>query len=348
MVLALFSIIMYSALQLFDPVSKFFVRSSNFEGNTACLDNIKRAVEGNLKYADRVRAFSEFTPYEEDSEGTPIPSDKLKEHVQQFYDYFFGGRKAIDSAGYIYALVLDNTKVSDAALETDDYPDMQSFIDAGKNSGRIILYKFWFNNYDSNYSSALDVAESAETGYISTGAPPEWNPLGTLDPTPGIQDWYVNRKLYSSAEYRFDLGLVEEQEQSDGSKIMVNVGETAEFVPSNFVLSITQTQLKKNVDGLGLVRDSVTQTSSCSFSMKNVLDSSVGYTKSGIDEYLKLKTGTSETDDDIEYKMEPKNRYTSMQKNPAKSFDGMYFIYTIPETTYTNPVGISHQKKSTS
>ena len=40
-VMGMFTIIMFSVLQLLDPVSKFFVRSSNFEYTTACVDNIK-------------------------------------------------------------------------------------------------------------------------------------------------------------------------------------------------------------------------------------------------------------------------------------------------------------------
>jgi len=354
MVLALVSIIMYSVLQLMDPVSKYFVRSSNFEGSTACLDNIKRAIEGNLKYADRVWSYNQYKPYDDPDD--PLPSDQLKNKVRDFYDYFFGGRKALDTAGYIYALVLDNTKLPDSALLSDTYSDTEKFNAAGKNSGRIILYKFWFNNYDSKYSSAEDVANSCEEGYVTDGAPPTWEPAG-ITPEPGMTDWYVNKKLYSNYEYRFDMGLMEpvlDEEtgepvlDDEGNPKMKLIGETAEFVPSNFVITISMTELRKNNEGQGLIRVPMTQTSSSSFSMKNVLDSSVGYTKTGIDEYLTLASGASEEDDDIVYKMVPKNRYTNMQTNPAKSFDGMYFIFTIPETTYTNPAGITHQKKLTS
>ena len=37
-VMALFSLIMFSVLQLLIPVSRFFVRSGNFESATACMD----------------------------------------------------------------------------------------------------------------------------------------------------------------------------------------------------------------------------------------------------------------------------------------------------------------------
>ena len=69
-VLALFSIVMFSVLQLLDPVSKFFVRSSNYETTTACIDNIKRAIEGNLKYADRVRVFSGYEAFSNSEKST--------------------------------------------------------------------------------------------------------------------------------------------------------------------------------------------------------------------------------------------------------------------------------------
>ena len=126
-VMALFSLIMFSVLQLLTPVSKFFVRSANFETTTACLDNMKRAIEGNLKYADRVRCYVNFNPYEAPhasiTEADYEPSADLMAHVQDFYDEFFGRRKSanaqdlagedglrqyIDCRGTIYVLVFDN------------------------------------------------------------------------------------------------------------------------------------------------------------------------------------------------------------------------------------------------
>ena len=361
MVLALVGIIMYSVLQLMDPVSKYFVRSSNFEGSTACVDNLKRAVEGNLKYADRVRAYKNFDPFLDRNSDTPLPSAQLKEHVRNFYDYFFTGRTATDTAGYIYALVLDNTKEDDLS----GYPDTKTLNTAGKNAGRIVLYRFWYNTYDSLYDEPEEVGgygdpasplykQSSAERKFPVGNNPPWQPA---DVTPvenvenwGINGWYVNKQLYQNYEYRFDLGLVEPELDEDGNvktdingnPIMSYIGETTGgFVPSNFALTISMTELRKNLNGEGLVREYLTSNTSCSFSMKNVLDATAGYTKSAEDEYLRVKDGKTEEDADFEYEMIQKKRYSNMLPNADSStyFDGLYFIYTIPQTTYTNPTG---------
>ena len=125
-VMALFTIIMYSAVQLMQPVSKYFVRSSNYESSTACVDNMKRAIEGNLKYADRVRVYADYNPYMDDpyypeysdpaktiaKASLPAsyePSATLLSHVNEFYTDFFMNRQFIDNSGTIYAMVFDNT-----------------------------------------------------------------------------------------------------------------------------------------------------------------------------------------------------------------------------------------------
>ena len=91
-VMAIFSIIMYSAVQLLAPVSKFFVRSSNFENTTACMDNMRRCIEGNLKYADRVRAYNSFVPYtyNDATYQSITPTNDLLDNVKDFYIEFVG------------------------------------------------------------------------------------------------------------------------------------------------------------------------------------------------------------------------------------------------------------------
>ena len=189
-VLALFSLIMFSVVQLLTPVSKYFVRSSNFEQTTACIDNMKRAIEGNLKFANRVRAYSDYRPYtitlDSDDNEIITPSTGLQDHVQAFYDEFFtdgssANRSFIDCAGGIYVLVFDNS-VDPKSL---NYDTLKDFTDAAANSGRIVRLVYHFDNpaNDSNPGT----------------------PALNLTPTQ-IDNWYVNQKMYGNFNYQFILG----------------------------------------------------------------------------------------------------------------------------------------------
>lgn len=396
MVLALFAIVMYSVLQLMDPVSKYFVRSSNFEGTTACVDNMKRAIEGNLKYANRVFAYSGYCPYdvaaddETEEEGetksvdvSPTVSADLQAHVENFYEYYFANRKATDSAGYIYALVLDNTRVAadPSSGVITSYSDVKSLTEDKKNGGRIMLYKFWYNNYDEYYrNNATHVARSAEIGYGSSeaeetdygGKNVTWIPDGVGTPSPGIQEWYVNQKLYGNYDFRFDLGEVTQKMvknaegewipavDEEGNPIMVGLSEGAydtnetedgstvskawSYDPADFSITISLYELRNNKEGDGVLRISALQNAITSFSMKNVLDFS---TKDTVTPQFDILLSGNEVDEEgefFQYNSAKRARYQKMQKNGgAASFDGMYFIFTRPETCYTNAAYIEHQ-----
>lgn len=354
MVLALFSIIMYSVLQLMDPVSKFFVRSSNYESNTSCIDNIKRVVEGNLKYANRIQAVYGYKPYN-DRDKADISAD-VKTRVGAFYEKYFQNRKATDSAGYIYVLALDNTSLSDAKLK--DYKDITSFNEAGKNSGKIILYKFWYDNYggfdtkERVVDTAMTQEEAADPDEksIKEASPPEFASDVTINTV--TQDWYVNQKMYGNYEYRFDLGMVEQELDEDGKPVTVMMADGTEkpvmktttpgsddtFNPTDFALTISMRELHtdKNADG-GLVRENAFGRATSTFSMKNVLDASRGYQYVAVDYVLQCD---DENVIDMQYtlkddKAEP--RYSPMIRNlDEKEYDGMYFIYTLADTCYTN------------
>jgi len=166
-VMALFSIIMYSVLQFLDPVTKFFVRSSNFETTTACIDNIKRAIEGNLKYADRVRAYSHF------NEST------IDGNVEVFWEDFFKDRELMDCKGEIYVMVFHNSQydssgnVANATSWALD--DLNDYNKRKMNRGKISLYRYGFNQSSVQRNAA---------------------PI----------DWYVNQKMYAQYNYTYELG----------------------------------------------------------------------------------------------------------------------------------------------
>ncbi|MBR6420511.1 MAG: prepilin-type N-terminal cleavage/methylation domain-containing protein [Oscillospiraceae bacterium] len=344
-VLALFSIIMFSAVRMLDPVTKFYVRSSNFESTTACIDNMKRSIEGNLKYVNRIRGYAYYKPYSDTVSYTDTPdvSAELQEHVKAFYEYFFENRRAIDSAGYIYVLAFDNTAVSEATLRTDTYQVVSDFTNAHVNSGKMILYKFWFNNYDPNHDEWNEVVNSINDTTIDTATYSSWLPVSSVDT--GVTDWYVNEKLYGNFDYRFDL-------MDSTGALMETYTDLATFNPADFTIAISMSELRVNKEAAGLIRVPSTERAVSSFSMKNVLDASAAYSSPGLD-YL-LTANHDESDPDLVYSADTRVRFAAIDMNPATSydahtstwnfpFDGFYFIYTLPETTYTNGSFIDNQ-----
>lgn len=334
-VMAIFSIIMYSAVQLLNPVSKFFVRSSNFENTTACTDNMRRCIEGNLKYADRVRAYNKYQPYT----GNPsTPSADLLLKVQSFYTQFFKDRRFIDSSGVINVLVFDNTVLQ---ADISGMNQISEYTGAELNRGKIILYRFEFDNYDGD----------DETTVIN-------NML-----TPTI--WCVNQKLYGNFDYTFTLNdpsVISESIISANADPFVTTGsdETTRMVysgtdvngsdvytpyvpvvfnPRDFNIGIAVQEIRR-VPGGGLERATPTTSIVASFSMKNVLNSSDGYKTAGVDYVPTL--GYGDEHGDHAYQVNPKRaqgqmipRYTGIDENIGTDlFDGFYFIFTLPEEVH--------------
>ena len=335
-VMALFSLIMYSVLQLIDPVSKYFVRSSNYENTTSCLDNMKRCIEGNLKYADRVRVYKGYNPYAgtytkyTDGAGDAnttenmsyMPSGNITLQVDSFYSEFFEDRKFLNSSGIIYVLVFDNTQLAtDDALEKMNR--LSQYTENELNSGKLVLYQYEFDSEN-------------DRGYWLSGTP---------------QVWYVNQKLYGNFDYRFDLGAfadasaesssegessvpAESSEESSGGGAAVPVN----FDPADCTITITAFEISRTGEQT-LVRNSSYQRNTASFSMKNVLDSSVKYTTALFDYKTILNPDYTVGISDITEKYIQDSvahpRYISLQEGDD-GFDGFYFIFTVPENIYDN------------
>lgn len=208
-VMGMFTIIMFSVLQLLDPVSKFFVRSSNFEYTTACVDNIKRAVDGNLKYADRVRLYYGFNPYDKDATGTAkcgtAPFNKIREAVNQFYSDFFYQRVCTATSGTIYVMTFDNR------IKNENYDQLQQLSAYNENKfnrGEIDLFEFEF---DSSSDPAVVAGQ-----------------------TPVVKEWYVNESLYGNFDYIFTMDTT---------------GSALSFDPRNFQMNIDIVEVRKAEGG---------------------------------------------------------------------------------------------------
>lgn len=356
-VMAMLTIIMYSVTQLVDPVSKYFVRSSNFESTTACIDNITRAIEGNLQYADRVRAFANTDPgtivslneFKSGSDllntaGSTYVSAALQQQVQDFYTDYFENRAFLGCRGKIHVMIFDNESRPDNAVDPMSYTKLGDYSKHYANTGRIIMLSFDFDNYDPNKNTKDKVLNTVEA-----------------------QGWYVNQKLYGNFDYKYTLGdasidhaittaavttiatvattTVTTDVQTDESGNVIT-GTTTEpaatkpaaivFNPSDFVIKIDMNEVRRSRAGgtLHLERildETVSNTFACT--MKNVLNNTNRYSTAGIDMIL----GATYTGDSPNPTGTPSYtvtrympRYDGLQTG-SDTYTGFYFIYTLPD-----------------
>ena len=310
-VIALFAIIMVSVVKLLDPVSKFFVRSSNFEMTNACIDNMRRSIEGNLQYADRAWLYEKQTPYVYTETGGVQkntddykPTADLKAKVQDFYNYYFLNRKFLDCIGTIYVLVFDNTQIaSDTGLK--NYQILSDISDNELNRGKMVRYEFEFDNYITEPGKRLK--------------------LDSYKVTP----WYVNQSLYGNFEYTFTLGEASTEVDAEGNPA---------FNPKDCTIGITMNEIKKSPEGL--VREPLSKANNSTFSMKNVLDAAKKY-EEPLKDYIMLESDDyGDPANILDWFKRDTTELPRWRRHPvpagaaaASSFDGFYFIYTLPETT---------------
>ena len=351
-VMGIFSLIMFSVLQLLQPVSNYFVRSTNFENTTACVDNMKRAIEGNLKYVDRVRVFYGYDPYKENATTTMKESgdaltDAVKSNVEEFYHDFFEGRHCTDTKGTIRLMVFDNrVKTTSPIDDTKTFDNLELLKDYNAyemNRGEIDMYTFKYDCYDPNLDEPHEVVEAVQ------GTP-----------------WYVNRNMYGNYDYCFRLA-----NQAHRKDAIAHDFNTQDFQIQIFAAEIrkkTSDELKAEKDELKakagkdedipdpciLKKSSCSTISTASFSMKNVLDksnTSSGSAGIGLDYKIALKPGKLETDynaTDFTATTEPRFRQlqyadggfdpdllldADMDKADVLDPNCFYFIFTLPEET---------------
>ena len=336
-VMGIFSLIMFSVLQLLEPVSNYFVRSTNFENTTACVDNMKRAIEGNLKYADRVRVFYGYDPYVANAttsgkESGAALTPQVLSNVETFYNDFFAGRHCTDTKGTIRLMVFDNrVKTKSPKDNTTTFNDLELLKDYNAyemNRGEIDMYTFNYDCYDPNLDNGDEV-------------------VATVQGTP----WYVNRNMYGNYDYSFRLA-----NQAHRKDAIAHDFNTQDFQIQIFAAEIrkkTSDELKTDPD-VRLTRVGCSTISTASFSMKNVLDKSNTSSVSagiGLDYKIALKPGKLEADynaTDFEATTVPRFRQlqdadggiapgtlsnADMEDPEVLDTNCFYFIFTLPEET---------------
>ena len=156
-VMAIFSMIMFGAMQLMDPVSKIFQRTSNYETSAATVDNVKRYIEGSIRYADFINVYEgSYMQYDPSSGGDIAITEEqaIDEFMKRYLDSACGvvDKKARPvTAQYlnydVYVMEIDNTIYSTSGTEITD--TSVGGIDANRGRGRITQRIYSVNSHEA-------------------------------------------------------------------------------------------------------------------------------------------------------------------------------------------------------
>jgi len=154
-VMAIFSLIMFTAMQLMTPVGKQFTNTAQYEGARSTLDNVKRYLDGTIRYADKVYVYRGDT-YDINTE------------VQTFYSDLLSN-SASNNVNQIYVLEFKNSNfdTGNNLINLYSYPVSPSGVGTGTNLGCPInnelfdeyQLKFCLGQYEYKYNSYIDSLE---------------------------------------------------------------------------------------------------------------------------------------------------------------------------------------------
>lgn len=127
-VMAIFTILLVGVMALVDPVAKLMKKTNVQESNAASTDNIKRYLEGNLRYAEAITVHSGgLTQYDSAVGWGAVPGDKneqLRKSVQNFLNDYYKNLSNSTHAplsGNVRVMVIDNDGSYD--MNGDGAPD---------------------------------------------------------------------------------------------------------------------------------------------------------------------------------------------------------------------------------
>lgn len=139
-VMAIFSVIMFAAFQLMPPVGKQFTNTAQYEGARATLDNVKRYLDGTIRYADKVYVCRDSV-------------SNIDTNVQTFYDNLYKDNLSY-SVNNVYVLEFNNTNfgTTSSSLSLHTYPVVSGSINfSGKNTNTSPVNDALFNEYSLRF-----------------------------------------------------------------------------------------------------------------------------------------------------------------------------------------------------
>ncbi len=225
-VMAIFSIVMFGALQLVRPVSKIFTSTYKQESVSASTDNIKRYIESNIRYAEYVR-ISDTAPSQDD----------LVQFVDDYYNGMFYQRDNAGTTEYVsgdlYVMKIDNAnggKISQWKM-TYTAGDVKAVGSPVIQGGTTEYYLVYID--DGNPANVL----ASSDDIASTVTP-------AFDATKPDIEWAVNKAMYTDYNFNISLGIYELA--SDGTLVLDSDyynafadSDQQVFGARNFALTIT-------------------------------------------------------------------------------------------------------------
>ncbi len=204
-VMATFSVIMFGAFQLMDPIGRIFNNAYHQESMSASVDNIKRYVEGNLRYAEYVQITD-----------TQPTDETLKKFIDNYYNgRYYYQKDASDNLGFslangdLYVMKIDNAnggKISqwkytyqagDLKADPKHLPHPDDLADPTLEEENYRYY-FW---------GPGEVPAIVESKWIPTSK--DDIPTTVTAVTGGYQEWAINKAMYDDYHFNISLGMYE-------------------------------------------------------------------------------------------------------------------------------------------
>lgn len=189
-VIAVFSVIMFGALQLMDPIGRIFASSYRQESISASADNIKRYIESNIRYAEYVRITD-----------TAPTHDDLVQFVDDYYNGKFYQEDASGTLKYangdLYVMRIDNAnggQISQWELKYTAGDICAVGSKLNESNGDETLYLSYTNDF-INVPATEDDIESVVTPAFNIASPDT--------------EWAVNRAMYNEYQFNISLGVFE-------------------------------------------------------------------------------------------------------------------------------------------
>ncbi len=189
-VIAVFSVIMFGALQLIDPISRVFTNSYNQESVSASTDNIKRYLEGNMRYAEYVR-ISDTAPTHDD----------LVQFVDDYYNGMVYQTDTLGATEYahgdLYVIKIDNAnggKISQWELKYQAGDRCAVGTDPDPTDLDPTLY-LYYNDHMDNLAADTDDIPSTVTPAFNAANPDT--------------EWAINKAMYNNYNFNVSLGVYE-------------------------------------------------------------------------------------------------------------------------------------------
>lgn len=253
-VMAIFGIIMFASLQLMLPVGNQFTSTAEYEGARASIDNIKRYLDGSLRYADRmvICAGEDYM----DANGD-IDMNKLNNQVAIFAERFtkdgIEDSKSNPDDVPINVIAVSNTNNGTAnVVGTDGSTNIDVYGNTGSSvmTGGIISKYVYTPNTD--WSSSISGSGTSAMVTVS----------------PSYEPYAVNKSLYS--DYGFNIYLGSYEYVKDAS------GNTQLLTPMDYNTTLSTSNVSFTIDVFKKWKGNyktLQQSTTLSFGLVNILDS---------------------------------------------------------------------------